>query len=94
MGGAEDLSQMEKGYLGAQTQAIERGTPTENGEGGDDHPHACIDDRADDAAAEGLQRMAKRQSDWLVVMENERMVGIMTSRGLARFLDIQEASTE
>jgi hypothetical protein len=38
--------------------------------------------------------MAKRQRDWLVVMENERMVGIMTSRGLARFLDIQEASTE
>jgi predicted transcriptional regulator len=48
----------------------------------------------DDAAAEGLQRMAKRQSDWLVVMEHESMVGTMTSRGLARFLTIQEALTE
>jgi CBS domain-containing protein len=48
----------------------------------------------DDAAAEGLQRMAKRQSDSLVVMEHERMVGMMTSRGLARFLDIQEPLTE
>jgi Zn-dependent protease/CBS domain-containing protein len=48
----------------------------------------------DEAAADGLHRMAKRQSDWLVVMEHERMVGMMTSRGLARFLAIQEAVTE
>ncbi|NGZ03232.1 MAG: peptidase M50 [Nitrospira sp. WS238] len=48
---------------------------------------------SDDAAAEGLQRMAKGRSDWLVVMENEHMVGMMTSRNFARFLDIQKAST-
>jgi Zn-dependent protease/CBS domain-containing protein len=48
----------------------------------------------DDAVTEGLHRMANGQSDRLVVMENGRMIGMITSRGLSRFLDIRQVTTE